>query len=110
MNQAKTQQQKQITSAKYNAMAKEVSKQLRADKRAYINDIADRAEEAASKGDIKTLYATTRLLSGRRSNPNKPVRDKEGKLLTSLDEQLTRWKENFQKVLNRQPPQNAPQL
>jgi len=110
MNQAKTRQQKQITSAKYNAMAKEVSKQLRADKRAYINDIADRAEEAASKGDIKTLYATTRLLSGRRSNPNKPVRDKEGKLLTSLDEQLTRWKERFQEVLNRQPPQDAPQL
>ena len=62
----------------------------RADKRAYINTIAEDAEEAAGKKDLKALYATTRLLSGRRSNPNRPVRDKEGKLLTTTEDQLSR--------------------
>ena len=92
-------------------MAKDVKKQLRADKRAYITDIADQAEKAARKGDLKTLYATTRFLGGRWSNSNsRPVRDKEGKLLTHIDDQLARWKEHFQEVLNRPPPQDAPQL
>ena len=110
VNQAKTRQQKQQASTKYSIIAKTVKKDLRADKRAFINTIADEAEEAASKGDLKTLYATTRLLSGRRTNPNKPVRDKEGKLLTNIDEQLVRWKEHFQEVLNRPPPCNRPEL
>ena len=81
-------------------ISNEVKKQLRSDKRHYINTIAEEAEEAAGKGDLKTLYATTRLLSGRHTNPNRPVRDKEGKLLTSIDEQLQRWKEHFEDVLN----------
>ena len=111
MNQAKTRQQKRTASAKYSAVAKDVKKQLRADKRAYITDIADQAEKAARKGDLKTLYATTRSLGGRWSNSNsRPVRDKEGKLLTHIDDQLARWKEHFQEVLNRPPPQDTPQL
>ena len=111
MNQAKTRQQKQTASAKYSTVAKDVKKQLRADKRAYIADIADQAEKAARKGDLKTLYAMTRFLVGRWGNSNsRPVRDKEGKLSTHIDDQLARWKEHFQEVLNRPPPQDAPQL
>ena len=110
MNNAKTRFQKQITATSYTIVAKEVKKQLRADKRSYINEIAAQAEEAAGKGDLKTLYATTRLLSGRKTNPNRPVRDKEGKLITSIEEQLKRWKEHFQEVLNRPPPTLRPHL
>ena len=100
LNQTKTRQQKQTAPVIYTIKANEVKKQLRADKRHYINTIAEEAEEAAGKGDLKTLYATTRLLSGRHTNPNRPVRDKEGKLLTSIEEQLQRWEEHFEDVLN----------
>ena len=110
LSQAKTRQQKQRAAAKYSTLAKETKNKLRADKRAHINTIADEAEEAAGKGDLKTLYATTRLLSGRYSNPNRPVRDKEGKMLTNIEDQLARWKEHFQEVLNRPPPDERPQL
>ena len=110
LNQAKTHQQKQQATARYSTLAKEVKRELRADKRKHINNIAAEAEEAASKGDLKTVYATTRLLSGRRNNPNRPVRDKEGKLLTTIEDQLARWKEHFQEVLNRAPPDERPQL
>ena len=110
VNQAKTRQQKQTAAATYTIKANEVKKRLRADKRHYVNTIAEQAEEAAGKGDLKTLYATTRLLSGRHTNSNRPVRDKEGKLLTSIEEQLQRWCEHFKDVLNRPPPENRPQL
>ena len=43
--------------------------------------VGDQAEEAARKGDLKLLYATTRLLNGWKSNHNRPVKDKTGKLL-----------------------------
>ena len=76
----------------------------------YFKTFADEAEEAASKGDLKTLYATTRILSGRHCNPNKPVRNKEGRLLTMVEDQLARWKEHFQKVLNRPALEQRPQL
>jgi len=106
VNQAKTRLQKQHASTVYNEMAKEVKKSLRSDKRQYFNEIAEQAESAALKGDLKTLYSTTKQLSGRRNNPNRPVRDKKGKLLTSVEDQIARWREHFQEVLNRPPPEN----
>ena len=90
LNQARTRQQKQVSASKYSEVAKDVKKQLRNDKRNFFNELADQAEKAAGKGDLKALYATTRLLSGRRSNTNRPLRDKAGGLLTSVDDQLTR--------------------
>jgi len=110
LNQARTRQQKQCAANRYNEMAKEVKKQLREDKRAFFNEMAEQAETAAGKGDLKALYTTTRLMSGRRNNPNRPVRDKRGQLLTSVERQLERWKEHFQEVLNRPTPLNPPQL
>ena len=110
LNQARTRQQKQVSASKYSEVAKDVKKQLRNDKRNFFNELADQAEKAAGKGDLKALYATTRLLSGRRSNTNRPLRDKAGQLLTSVDDQLARWKEHFQDILNRPPPQNPPEL
>ena len=47
--EGKAGQQKRTASAKYSAVVKDVKKQLRADKRAYITDIADQAEKAARK-------------------------------------------------------------
>ena len=89
---------------------KKSKKKLRADKRMYFKTFADDAEEAASKGDLKTLYATTRILSGRHCNPNRPVRNIEVRLLTMVEDQLARWKEHFQEVLNRPASEQRPQL
>ena len=76
----------------------------------YFKTFADEAEEAASKGDHKTLYATTRILSVRHCNPNRPVRNKEGSLLTIVKNQLARWKEHFQEVLNQPASEQRLQL
>jgi len=110
VNQARTRQQKQQVAGEYTTVAKEVKKSLRVDKRNYFNEMAEKAETAAEKGDMKALYATTRQLSGRRSNLNRPVRDKQGQLLSTVEEQIARWREHFQEVLNRPPPENPPEL
>ena len=110
MNQAKARQQKQQASDRHSAFSKTVQKELRADKQMYFKTFADEAEKAASKGDLKTLYATTRILSGRHCNPNRPVRYKEGRLLSMAEDQLARWKEHFQEVLNRPALEQRPQL
>ena len=59
---------------------------------------------------MKRVYDTTRLLSGRKIVQNKPVKDKDGVVLTRTDDQLNRWKEHFQEVLNRPAPENPPDL
>nr|KAG5710457.1 hypothetical protein BaRGS_022275 [Batillaria attramentaria] len=110
LNQARTRQQKQTAANRYSELAKQVKRQLRDDKRAFVNEVAEQAESAAGKGDLKALYATTRLLSGRRNNSSRPVRDKTGQLLTTVEDQLRRWKEHFQEVLNRPSPHNPPDL
>ena len=82
----------------------------RRDKRVYINQLVADAEEAARKGDLKRLYQTTRLLSGRKPNLSKPIRNRDGIILAKLEEQLARWKEHFEEVLNRPLPNNPPNL
>ncbi|XP_071123142.1 uncharacterized protein [Mytilus edulis] len=81
-----------------------VSERLRKDKSEYVNDIATEAEFAAYKGDIKTLYNITKPLSRRKTAKSKPVKDKDGKVLTNLNEQMERCNEYLVKVLHRPEP------
>ena len=75
----------------------------------YFRTFADEAEKAASKGDLKTLYATTKIFSGQHCNPKRPVRNK-GRLLTMVKDQLTKWIEHFQEVLNQPASEQRPRL
>ncbi|KAI4885603.1 hypothetical protein NFI96_005381 [Prochilodus magdalenae] len=89
----------------YREMNQKVKRSARTDKRAYLNNLASEAEEAARKGEQGKLYKITKTISGKfHSNNNAPVKDKEGKLLTTEREQEARWAEHFREVLNRPPP------
>ncbi|KAI4896154.1 hypothetical protein NFI96_009623 [Prochilodus magdalenae] len=89
----------------YREMNQKVKRSARTDKRAYLNNLASEAEEAARKGEQGKLYKITKTISGKfHSNNNAPVKDKEGKLLTTEREQEVRWAEHFREVLNRPPP------
>ncbi|CAC5370965.1 unnamed protein product [Mytilus coruscus] len=89
---------------------KEVKKNCKHDKRDYVEQLAQEAEIACSKGDIKSLYNTTKQLSCRRSNSNATVKDKNGNVITKIEEQLKRWKDDFEEVLNRPPPTDPPNI
>ena len=96
MEAAKTRNQKLATTHAYNMKNTEVKRSCRRDKRKRINDIARETQEAAEKQDMKKVYGTTRLFSGKRNVQTTPVKDKNGEVLTRTDDQLKRWKEHFQ--------------
>ena len=85
-----------------------MKRSCRRDKRRKIDEIAREAEEAAEQRDMKRVYDTTRLLSGRKTVQSKRVKDKNSTVLTRTEDQLNRWKERFQEVLNRPAPENPP--
>ncbi|KAI8514967.1 hypothetical protein Bbelb_075580 [Branchiostoma belcheri] len=108
IDNSRTRNQKANAMKAYNAADRRVKRSCRKDKRRWFSDIAAEAEVAASKQDMKTLYKITKTLSGKRRQVNKPVQDKEGKLLATKEEQLERWKEHFTEILNRTPPLEPP--
>ena len=65
---------------------------------------ASGAEKAAAKGDLNIVYKITKQLIGGQSNTyTKPVKDKEGNVLTKR-EQGSGWVRHFKGVLNRTEP------
>ena len=70
---AKTRQQKLATVERYNEKNHEVKRSCRRDKRQRIDEIARETEEAAEQRDMKRVYDTTRLLSGRKTVQSKPA-------------------------------------
>ena len=62
------------------------------------------------KGDLGTLYNITGKLSGRSQNTNKSIRDLQGKVIKIMEEEMMRWKDHFEQVLNRPEPSNSPNL
>ncbi|VDO80383.1 unnamed protein product [Schistosoma margrebowiei] len=58
-------------------------------------------EKAVTEGNMKQLYDTTKKLSGRYSKPEIPIKDKEGRPTTEIQQQRNRWVEYFEELLNR---------
>ena len=66
----------------YRTLDKEVKRRTRADKKRYIEKIAEEAETAASKQDMGSLYKLTKSLtkSGFQST-DMPDRDQQGNMI-----------------------------
>ncbi|XP_068680359.1 uncharacterized protein [Montipora foliosa] len=108
LNDARTRQGKREANRYCNEKNREVKKSCRRDKRNLIEGIAREAEDVAKNNDLRTLYMTTRKLSGIRCNRNRPIRSEDGTLLTKMKDQLQRWKKHFESVLNRPAPSQLP--
>ena len=76
----------------------------RADKKDYIEKLADEAEEAAGRNDLKTLYKINKQLNNGFKNCDVPMKNKNGIVIEKEAEKLQRWKEHFKSVLNRPDP------
>ncbi len=105
VNHFKTRAQKVAVQKEYELANKEVKKSVRRDKKKYIEDLAQQAEEAAENNNSKELYLTTKKLAGKFKQAQVHIKDANGTLLTTKEEQLQRWVEHFKVLLNRQPPQ-----
>ena len=110
LNSSRTRAEKVKAQAQYSEANKKVKKNIKTDKRNYIEALALEAEEAARHGNLKDLYDTTKKLSGKTSKPQRPVKDKEGKPIIGEEGQKKRWMEHFEELLNRPAPQDPPHI
>ncbi|MGH0144983.1 UNVERIFIED_CONTAM: hypothetical protein FKN15_031142 [Acipenser sinensis] len=101
INQTSSESQKDRLRIQYTETNKLVKKSARRDKRPYIENMAAKAEAAASRNKLRTVYNITQQICRQTCTP---VRNKNGKLLTTEEEQGRQWGENFREVLNRPEP------
>ncbi|VDP86213.1 unnamed protein product [Schistosoma mattheei] len=59
---------------------------------------------------MKQLYDTTKKLAGKYIKPERPVKDKEGKPITDIQQQRNRWVKYFEELPNRPAPMNPPDI
>jgi len=110
INQAQDQEEKQELRAQYWDQNKQVKKMARKDKRNFIEELTAEAENAAGQRNMKRLYEITRTLSGKNSNPSRPVKDRNGNTVSGEEDQRKRWAEHFKEILNRPPPVAPPDV
>ncbi|VDO71366.1 unnamed protein product [Schistosoma margrebowiei] len=93
INNSRTRAEKVQAQAEYIEANKQVKRSIRADKKNYVEEPATTAEKAAREGNMKLLHDPTKKLAGKYSKPERPVKDKEGKPITEIQQQRNRWVE-----------------
>ncbi|VDP04124.1 unnamed protein product [Schistosoma margrebowiei] len=59
---------------------------------------------------MRQLYDMTKKLSENHRKPERPVKSKEGEVITNIEEQWNRWVEHFKELLNQPAPLNPPNI
>ncbi|KAK2172879.1 hypothetical protein NP493_923g01022 [Ridgeia piscesae] len=98
------------TAQEYAEANRAVKNSVKTDKEIVIEDLANEAEDASAQGNMEQLYDITRTIAGKYKYTYRPIKDKNGNVLTSDEDQSKRWREHFEKLLNRPPPQNPPDI
>ncbi|VDO75298.1 unnamed protein product [Schistosoma curassoni] len=104
INTNRTTAEKTKAQAEYTEVNKQVKRSIRTDKCKYVEDSATTVEKAAREGNMRQLYDTTKKLSGNQRKPERPVKRKEGEVITNIEEQRNRCVEHFNELLNRPTP------
>ena len=92
----------------YNECDKEVKRSAKKDKRDFVEELATQAQKVAEKNDMETHYNITKQLGGRKPNSNRPVKGKDGNVLSKPAEQLDRWREHFRELISGTPITTPP--
>ena len=62
---------------------KNIKRSARSDKRSYIEELVDKAEQAATKGEMSVVYKMTERICCNNINQSARVKDTNGKALTT---------------------------
>ena len=109
--QVRTRKEKLEAHRKYSELNKSVKNSIKKDKNVFLEGLAERAEKAAARGQMKIVYDTTRIISGKhRTSITRPVKDKHGHDVYEQEGQLNRWRKHFEQLLNRPPPESPPEI
>ena len=90
----------------YKEADKDVKRQMRADKRKWLDKKCEDAELAANNGRLKETYEIIKSICNEKRKSCQTVKDKVGNILTDNNSKLERWKEHFEETLNRPEPTN----
>ena len=104
INDTKSHRIKNQLQDRYSTLDKEVKRKTKADKRAFIENLADEAETAAQMRNMATLYKITKALAGSFRNCDIPMKDADGVVITNVEEQTQLWKTHFETILNKEEP------
>ena len=107
---SRTRAAKAAAQKEHTAANRDVRKSVKTDKRDFVEGLAEEAERAAASGNMKRLYDTTKNSAGKFKKSDRPIRNKNGTVLTGVYKQLNRWAEHFWELLNRPRPQNQPDI
>ena len=110
LNNSRTRSTKAAAHEQYTVANRAVKKSVKTDKVNFIDSLAKEAEDAAARGNMKQLYDTTRKLAGKFKQAERPIKDKNGVILTSEEDQMGRWRDHFEELLNRPAPSNPPDI
>ena len=109
--QRQTPDQQILRNDEYRAADKEVKKSARKDQRNLLERKAAQAEEAAERGDSRAVYKITNEIIGKKSSiQHGPVTDPSGILITQQSDVNEVWASHFEKLLNRPPPEDPPEI
>ena len=104
VNKARTRKEKLEAQRKYSELNQSVKNSIKKDKNVFLEGLPERAEKAGACGQMKIVYNTTRIISGKhRTLITRPVKDKHGNDIYEQEGQLNRWREHFEQLLNRPP-------
>ncbi|XP_030763572.1 uncharacterized protein LOC115888127 [Sitophilus oryzae] len=106
INTTSTHETKTTLQQQYQVSYRAVKRSARKDKQAWHEQLANEAQKATEQRNMRELYKITKHLSGQRSNFNTVIKSKDGRPLTSSEEQLNRWKEHFSNLLGPISEQN----
>ncbi|VDP22958.1 unnamed protein product [Schistosoma margrebowiei] len=91
INNSRTRSKEIKAQTKYTDANKQVKKSIRHDRQKYMEYQATVVEKATTDGNIKQLYDTTKKLVRKYGKPERPVKDKDGKPITEIQEQRNKW-------------------
>ena len=60
-------------------------------------------KQTTKKNDTKAVYEITKRLAGNRNPSDRPIKSKDGILLTNVDEQIKRWRIHFMENMSNGP-------
>lgn len=96
---------------KYRELSSVRQSRLRKDKETWARQTAEDAQAAAEMGNTREVYVAIRKLSGKSSSCTiGPVVAKDGSVLPTKEEQLARWRQYYEELLNKPPPNPPPSL
>ena len=110
LNNSRTRSTKAAAHEQYTVANRALKKSVKTDKVNFIDTLAKEAEDAAARGKMKQLYDSTRKLVGKFKQAERPIKDKNGIILTSEEDQMGRWRDHFEELLNRQASSNPPEI